>query len=396
MYVECKGYGGSDRGPARIGRVFFNRTRKTLTYRNKRFQRGEVVPGANYFDVETREGYWISGPKRRGGDRHHCGGGPVEIDDDVREEYWREIRHEPDRVADRLTEGGRTATTESLDALHVWVKAHVKGCDVEAAERLDLDDFLGRTAHIRLAPAERLRLLAIELEGELYEPQPRGFLALDRVYRLAISLAPNYPEIHSSRALSADRMFCPIVVADGDLETVRPLIRTAREAIQRALELAPESAHVLGIAGLVTADDPDQGAAEALLWFDRALAVDPNDQWSKLHRAYCLQVLERWDEAIAAYQSVDPAFLCGLRAWRHEDDLECIVYCHYRAGRLDEATDLCRTLLERWTKDPSLVEINLNAGDYLTMVLDDDRLDESLRRDIRAFLTRRFGNDEAV
>jgi hypothetical protein len=99
MYIELKTYtrGHDDRGPARIGRITFNRTGKTLYYRGKKFQKGGTDSCANYHDVETNEGYWISGPKRNGADRHPCGGGPVEIDEDVREEYWAEIRKQPGR-----------------------------------------------------------------------------------------------------------------------------------------------------------------------------------------------------------------------------------------------------------------------------------------------------------
>lgn len=99
MYIELKTYSGGEgwRGPARIGRVTFNRTVKTLRYRGKRFQKGGTDSGANYHDVDTREGYWISGPKRNGQDRHQRrGGGPVEIDEDVREEYWTKIRNMPE------------------------------------------------------------------------------------------------------------------------------------------------------------------------------------------------------------------------------------------------------------------------------------------------------------
>lgn len=104
MYIELKTHSGGhdDRGPARIGRVTFNRTGKILLYRGKRLQKGRIEACANYFDVETGEGYWISGPKKNGQDRHPCGGGPVEIDEDVREEYWIEIRDRPDRMNEKL------------------------------------------------------------------------------------------------------------------------------------------------------------------------------------------------------------------------------------------------------------------------------------------------------
>ncbi len=104
MYIELKTHEGGhdDRGLARIGRVTFNRTGKTLKYGDKRFQKGGCDHCSNYHDIETDEGYWISGAKKNGEDRHFCGGGPVEIDEDVREEYWTEIRNEPKRVTEKF------------------------------------------------------------------------------------------------------------------------------------------------------------------------------------------------------------------------------------------------------------------------------------------------------
>ena len=103
MYVELKS-GHGDSGPAWIGRVTFSKSGRTLRYRGKSFQslRGGGVSG-NYRDVETDEEYWISGPKKQGGDRHWAGSGPVEIDDDVREAYWVEIRNSPERKDERTT-----------------------------------------------------------------------------------------------------------------------------------------------------------------------------------------------------------------------------------------------------------------------------------------------------
>ena len=98
MYIECKGNEIS--GPARIGRVTFSRSGKSLYYRGRRFQ---TLSGsgfkANYFDCETRKHYWISGCKKRGGDRLYSG--TIEIDEDVREEYWNKIRSMPDRKQQR-------------------------------------------------------------------------------------------------------------------------------------------------------------------------------------------------------------------------------------------------------------------------------------------------------
>ena len=96
MYIECKA--GGLTGAARIGRVTFSKTGRTLYYRGQTFKslKGRGFK-SNYYCVETREDYWISGPKRRGGDALY-GSTPIEIDNDVREEYWRDIRRQPERV----------------------------------------------------------------------------------------------------------------------------------------------------------------------------------------------------------------------------------------------------------------------------------------------------------
>ena len=52
--------------------------------------------------METGENYWISGPKRRGGDALYGSGPPIEIDEDVREEYWRDIRRAPERGQEKI------------------------------------------------------------------------------------------------------------------------------------------------------------------------------------------------------------------------------------------------------------------------------------------------------
>jgi hypothetical protein len=89
MYVELKS-GYHDNGPAWIGRVAFSKTGRTIYYRGKSLRR---IPGggisANHRDIETGEEYWVSGVKKDGEDRHWAGSGPVEIDEDVREEYER-------------------------------------------------------------------------------------------------------------------------------------------------------------------------------------------------------------------------------------------------------------------------------------------------------------------
>ena len=96
MYIELKEDGL--RGPARIGRVCFSKTGKTLYYSGRTLVplNGRALK-ANYFDGETYEEFWISGPRLDGCDALYPT--TVEIDEDSREEYWREIRRQPDNVS---------------------------------------------------------------------------------------------------------------------------------------------------------------------------------------------------------------------------------------------------------------------------------------------------------
>jgi hypothetical protein len=101
MYIENKSGGLS--GSARIGRVSFSKSGRTLYYDGRSFQ---SLKGAgyksNYYDLETGEEYWITGPRRDGRDRLYGEATHVEVDDDVREEYWSVIRGNPSRTGDSI------------------------------------------------------------------------------------------------------------------------------------------------------------------------------------------------------------------------------------------------------------------------------------------------------
>lgn len=91
MYIEDKSEGLN--GAARIGRVTFSKSGRSIHYNGRVFQ---SLDGsgfkANYFDVETGDQFWISGPRKDGADRLYGGSMPVEIDPEVEREYWRDIR----------------------------------------------------------------------------------------------------------------------------------------------------------------------------------------------------------------------------------------------------------------------------------------------------------------
>lgn len=90
MYIEDKSMGII--GNARIGRVYFSKTGKTLYYRDHKFRSLKGGYKANYFETNTGDEFWISGPKKDRNDRLYGGHEGVEIDDDVRKEYFELLK----------------------------------------------------------------------------------------------------------------------------------------------------------------------------------------------------------------------------------------------------------------------------------------------------------------
>jgi hypothetical protein len=103
MYVEYKGDGLA--GTAWITRVSFSKTGRSVYFDGRRL---ETLDGqgykANYFDIATGERYWVSGPRRDGKDSLYPN--TVEIDEDVRGEYWLKIRKRPDLLAHQRSQWG--------------------------------------------------------------------------------------------------------------------------------------------------------------------------------------------------------------------------------------------------------------------------------------------------
>lgn len=78
MYIELK-TGYSDDGPAWIGYVKTSKSRKTVYFNDRAFQK-RTGYYFNYEDVENGDKYWISGVKKRESNRHWAGRGKIIID----------------------------------------------------------------------------------------------------------------------------------------------------------------------------------------------------------------------------------------------------------------------------------------------------------------------------
>ena len=99
MYIACVDPGGRTAW-ARIGRVGFSKTGRTLYYAGRELL-GVGRPW--YRDTQTGEMFHLQRAREDGMDRSEGrkrGSFPVEIDDDVREEYWMQVRREPKRASE--------------------------------------------------------------------------------------------------------------------------------------------------------------------------------------------------------------------------------------------------------------------------------------------------------
>ncbi len=90
MYVQLKTGYNLDLGPAWITRVSFTRTWRTAYVHGRTLRRVTGTAYANYdsnfYDVDTGEGFWISGPKRDRTDGRYSTQQPV-VELDVRDDY---------------------------------------------------------------------------------------------------------------------------------------------------------------------------------------------------------------------------------------------------------------------------------------------------------------------
>jgi hypothetical protein len=94
MYVQLKTGYDIDRGPSWVGWVRFSKTWKTAYFHGRTLRRWPGMSDANFYDVETEEEFWVSGPKRDRTDGRY-GPDPPDIDDDARRPYEHFLRGGP-------------------------------------------------------------------------------------------------------------------------------------------------------------------------------------------------------------------------------------------------------------------------------------------------------------
>jgi hypothetical protein len=86
MFVQIKTGHDIDLGPCWISRVRFTASWQTAHWHGRRLRRAMGMFDANFYDVETDEEFWLSGPHRDRRDTRYSNATP-QVDDDVREVY---------------------------------------------------------------------------------------------------------------------------------------------------------------------------------------------------------------------------------------------------------------------------------------------------------------------
>jgi len=100
---------------------------------------------------------------------------------------------------------------------------------------------------------------------------------------------------------------------------------------------------------------------EALGCFEQSLANDPKEMWAALYRGHCLHDLNRWDEAVSAYQQVDRSYFDGDRSWRAVLLRDQLAVCQYFAGNQQESIELFEKCFHQYESNPGLLPIIENA-----------------------------------
>jgi len=90
MFVQLKSGHNTDAGPCWISRVRFTKSWRTVYFQKRTLRRVTGTAYANgdsnFYDVESDEGFWVSGPKRDRTDARYSRRQPT-VDEDARTDY---------------------------------------------------------------------------------------------------------------------------------------------------------------------------------------------------------------------------------------------------------------------------------------------------------------------
>lgn len=119
-YIELKTDGL--RGVGQIAKVSYSKTKKTIYFGGRKLSSLKgFAAKANYYDEETYEEFWVSNPKKDGNDSLFPA--IIEIDDEVREKYWTEIRGQPENI-NKTSYKSPGKSKKEIEAVEKSVRRH--------------------------------------------------------------------------------------------------------------------------------------------------------------------------------------------------------------------------------------------------------------------------------
>ncbi|MEM1050638.1 MAG: tetratricopeptide repeat protein [Pseudomonadota bacterium] len=170
----------------------------------------------------------------------------------------------------------------------------------------------------------------------------------------AIEIDPNYVDPYSLLVLAYEDAYYVAGLSWEEANAAR------REALAKALELAPKDNDVLIANAIITTDDGD--SREAIAMFQRALAVDPNNAYTLSALAFAYTQIGRRKEALNLYRrarDIDPLNPAVLHGLTIEE---------FSRGNTQDALDVAR-VNARWNSENPAVQENLawmllKTGEY--------------------------------
>ena len=243
-----------------------------------------------------------------------------------------------------------------LDCYQAWLAKEFPTEDeglLKSLSSMSLKRYL-QTRHpasIDIAPVERLRQLAIHWEGVCSrQPQPKGWKILERIYDEAISYDKSWPVIYHSKSLSL--RVCAGMLNSDDV-CRKELLQEALRICSRGIEQCPDDSSIYGSRGRVNyeLDNPEESIVDST----KAIELDPQNMWAALYRAHAYHDLERWEEAVAAYEFVDKSFFDGPPSWRAVLLKDQLASCLLNSGNRERALELFESALNSYESDPDLL-----------------------------------------
>jgi len=245
-----------------------------------------------------------------------------------------------------------------------------------------LKNFLKRTEECGGSKEERLRQLAIHLEGSIVAG---GWDDIHMIYATAALSATKDPLVFLSWGISATER-CQNWWEKDPVQQLS-IARTGEATLKKAFELDshnPEVTYALGnlyynypevdpglmaelesnpdvpelsqeLQALCAKEDAENNLQRALEWFESTIDLDPKHVMGHLYLAHCYQDLGKWVDAIETYEQIDVDLLLEQApSWRYFKRHEQMAYCYAKANKIEMAFTLFQELIDEidsWEKE---------------------------------------------